>query len=144
MTLSPSLLAVLGCVLAFVVREIMAFSARRNDNPVSLRYYWSLPKNRWTVITNMLLTALAMIGRNEIIDAAIANPKLTESWPMAGAVAVMLMKAPFWTGAGIGLFGAFVLRWLITTLDQRFGRSKKIRQEVKENVQLDTPNDGNP
>lgn len=120
--------ALVGCVLGFVCREVMAFTTRRNDLKVSFRYYWSLSKNRWTLILNVLMTAMVMIGRNELINAVIQNPDFVKEWPNVSKVAMVLAGAPFWTGAGIGLFGAFLLRWVITTLDQRFGRSKKIRE----------------
>lgn len=119
--------ALIGCILGFLTREGMAFTTRRNDEKVTFSYYWSLAKNRWTLALNAAMTAMAMIGRGELIQAVINNPDFVADWPNVSRFAFVLAGAPFWTGAGIGLFGAFLLRWVITTIDQRFGRSKKIR-----------------
>lgn len=127
--LTSAMLATIGCVLGFAVRELMAIIARRNDEKASFGYYWSLQKNRITLIMNIVLTVMLMIGRHELIRAVIANPDFVSEWPSVSRVAFILNGAPFWTGAGIGLFGAFILRWVITTIDHRFGRSKKLRQE---------------
>ena len=125
--LSSGMAALIGCTLGFVCREVMAFTTRRNDLKVTFRYYWSLGKNRWTLALNVLMTVMLMIGRNELIGAVINNPGFVADWPNVSRVAMVLAGAPFWTGAGIGLFGAFLLRWVITMIDQRFGRSKKLR-----------------
>ncbi len=135
LVLSNGIAALLGCVLGFITREAMAFTSRRNDEKVTFAYYWSLSKNRWNLILNLLMTAAAMIGRGELIGAVINNPDFVKDWPNVSRGAMILHGAPFWTGLLIGLFGAFVLRWAITTIDQRFGKSKKARAQ-------DTPPDG--
>lgn len=130
--LGNGMAALLGCLLGFVIREVMAFTTRRNDLKVTFRYYWSLAKNRWTLVLNVLMTVMLMIGRNELIGAVVNNPDFVAEWPNVSRGAMVLAGAPFWTGAGIGLFGAFLLRWVITMIDQRFGRSKKIREGTVE------------
>ena len=126
--LGSGLAALLGCIFGFLTREAMAFTTRRNDEKVTFGYYWSLAKNRWNLVLNLLMTAAVMIGRGELIGAVINNPDFVQEWPNVSRGAMILNGAPFWTGLMIGLFGAFVLRWVITTIDQRFGRSKKLRE----------------
>lgn len=120
-------LPVLGCLLGFLIREAMAISARRNSETPSWIYYWSLAKNRWTVFINGLCTVAAMLGRSELVSIT-GSAQFAIEWPKVYVFTKFLVVAPFWTSLGIGLFAAFAIRWLITMIDQRFGRSKKLRE----------------
>lgn len=126
-TLWAVLLPILGCLLGFVIREAMAISSRRNSDKPSWQYYWSLEKNRWTVFINSLCTVAAMLGRGELVAISTSEQFATE-WPKVYVFTKFLVVAPFWSSLGIGLFAAFAIRWVITMIDQRFGRSKKIRE----------------
>jgi len=122
-----AILITIACLTGFMIREVMAIASRRNDQPPSLAYYWSLPKNRWTFLLNALCTVGVMLGRHELIGIA-SNPGFGQQWPVVASMADILVAAPILTAMGIGLFAAFVLRWVITTVDHRFGSSKKQRQ----------------
>lgn len=119
---------VLGAVLGFLIRESMAISTRRNGLPPSLTYYWSLAKNRWTVVINGLITAAAMMGRAEMVTITSSAP-FADRWPEVYAFTQFLQVAPFWSSLGIGLFSAFLVRWFISMVDQRMGRSAKARDK---------------
>lgn len=121
------LLPILGCLLGFLIREAMAISSRRNSEKPSLQYYWSLEKNRWTVFINSLCTVAAMLGRGELVGISTSEQFAAE-WPKVYVFTKFLLVAPFWSSLGIGLFAAFAIRWVITMIDQRFGRSKKLRE----------------
>lgn len=122
-----TLLITLACLTGFLIREVMAIMSRRNSEPPSLSYYWSLPKNRWMIILNALCTVGVMLGRHELINVA-SDAGFAAQWPVVASMAGILKTAPILTAMGIGLFAAFVVRWLITTVDQRFGRSKRERK----------------
>ena len=117
----------IGGLLGFVTIELLAIASRRNNNPPSLAYYWSLQKNRLNLAINGLLTLAALIGLPEVAGIA-SDPRLMAEWPILGKFAWMIEVAPFWTALGLGLFSAFFIRKLITIADQRFGQSKKARQ----------------
>lgn len=121
-----TILITIACLTGFLIREVMAIMSRRNSAPPSLSYYWSLPKNRWTLLLNALCTVGVMLGRHELIAVA-SDEGFAEQWPVVASMAGILSAAPILTAMGIGLFAAFVVRWVITTMDQRFGRSKRER-----------------
>lgn len=123
-----AVLPVFGCLLGFLIREAMAISARRNSEAPSWSYYWSLAKNRWTVFINGLCTVAAMLGRSELV-AITGSQQFATEWPRVYVFTKFLAIAPFWTSLGIGLFSAFAIRWVITMIDQRFGRSRKLREQ---------------
>lgn len=111
----------------FLIREGMAFTTRRNNEKVSLRYYWSLSKNRWNVIINAVIGLVMMWGRSELITLS-QSAYITKSWPIVASIGQVLMLAPYITALLIGLFGAFMVRWVITTVDQRWGKSAQKRK----------------
>lgn len=125
------LLPIFGCLLGFLIREAMAISSRRNSESPSWSYYWSLAKNRWTVFINFLCTLAAMLGRVELVGIT-GSEQFAAEWPKVYVFTKFLVVAPFWSSLGIGLFAAFAIRWVITMIDQRFGRSKKIREGTVE------------
>lgn len=110
-----NLLAFLAALVGVLIREAMAVSSRRNSLPPSFAYYWALPKNRW----NLAVNGLCAFG------LMLAYPEVVALLREAGLVQV---DRPVLTGLGIGLLGAFIVRWFITMVDQRFGRSRKARE----------------
>lgn len=117
----------LACLTGFLIREVMAILARDNDQPPSLTVYWSKAKNRWNVALNALCTIGIMLGRNEVISIG-NSPALATDWPIYAKVGQFLQMAPILTALGIGLFSAFVIRWVTTMVTNRFGAAKKARQ----------------
>lgn len=117
--LPTPILAGLAALAGVLIREVMAVTSRRNSEAPSFDYYWSLPKNRWNLLLNALCATGLMIAYPDVIRALKDYGLLQEDYPIL-------------TGLGIGLFAAFIIRWLITMFDQRFGASKKIREQQKD------------
>lgn len=127
MTLASTILVAFACICGFLIREVMAIMARSNDDPPSLTAYWSKAKNRWNVVLNALCVVGVMLGRNEVI-AIGTSPRLATSWPNIAQFGQFLQEAPILTALGIGLFSAFLIRWVTTMVSNRFGAAKKARQ----------------
>ena len=131
--MSPILLNIfvaLACITGFLIREIMAIMARNNDDPPTWSSYWSKPRNKWNVVLNALCTVGIMLGRNEVIRIG-ASPGLATNWPNIAKFGQFLQEAPILTALGIGLFGAFIIRWVTTMVSNRFGAGKKARQAAQ-------------
>lgn len=122
----------LACITGFLIRESMAIMARANDKPPSWQSYWSDTRNRWNVWLNALCTVGIMLGRNEVI-AIGSSPALAKNWPNVAQFGQLLQEAPILTALAIGLFGAFLIRWLTTMVSNRFGAAKKARQAAQSN-----------
>ena len=120
----------LACVTGFLIREVMAIMARSNDNPPTWSSYWGQSRNKWNVALNALCTIGIMLGRNEVIGIG-SSPKLAAGWPNIAQFGQFLQEAPILTALGIGLFGAFLIRWVTTMVSNRFGAAKKARQAAQ-------------
>lgn len=121
-----TLLILLACLTGVIIREAMSVASRRNDIPPSFAYYWSQPKNRLMLLINVLCAGGVLLGRGELIAIA-SSEAFAHEWPRLTGVAYFLHVAPIISGLGIGLFSAFVIRWVVSTVNNRFGAAKRSR-----------------
>lgn len=55
-------------LLGSAIREVVAVLGRTNNETPSWARYWSVPRNRWNVLLNLLCTAALLAMHGELVD----------------------------------------------------------------------------